>query len=199
MLGDQAGQQLPVLVKLAQHGVQPRQSLGERGHRGEHAEVARQQCLPALFQQRDACRRSRHGQPALQPGYVPALGRGREREGRLGLGQLVIDGEERGEPRAVQCQRRVDLIHEEHGIVPLAGVGDHRQVGGRPHVAGRVVRAAQQVGGRARLAQRRLDRRRVQVVSAGPVPGQRRVDDPPPVEAEPEPERWVDGGVDDDP
>jgi hypothetical protein len=114
-------------------------------------------------------------------------------------GHLVAQRAERHEAGAGQHERGVDLIHQQGGSVALAEGGDHLQLPGRPHVAGRVVRAAQHVGGRARLAERRLDRRRVQVVPARLVPGQWRIDDPPSVEAEPEPERRVDRRVDDDP
>src|SRR5260370_20224813 len=98
----------------------------------------------------------------------------------------------------MQDERRVDLVDQERDLGTLACVGDHLQVGARPDIAGRVVRAAEQVDGGVRPGQRRLDRVRVQPVPAGRVAGQRGVDDVPPVEAEPEPERRGEGGGGDD-
>jgi len=74
VLGKQPAQQRAVLVELAEQRIQPGQRLGERGDRREHADLAGQQRVPALTEQRGVPGRSGHGHPAFQPRDIPCLG-----------------------------------------------------------------------------------------------------------------------------
>ena len=74
-LGQQVGQQRPVLVQLVECRVQPRQPFGEGGHRCQDAEVRGDQRLPALLQERRPPVRAGDREAALEAGNVPPLRR----------------------------------------------------------------------------------------------------------------------------
>ena len=78
----------------------------------------------------------------------------------------------------------------------LADIGRGEQLLPRPDPAGRVVRAAEQVGAHVAVREGPVERLGIQVVPAVLLAPQRRLDDPPPGEPDPVKERLVDRGVD---
>jgi hypothetical protein len=97
-----------------------------------------------------------------------------------------------------QNQRRVDLVDQQKHVVALAEIGNRGQILPRPDPAGRVVRAAEQVGVHVVAGQGLVERLGVQVVAAIAGPAQRCLDDPAAREAQLVKERRVHRRVDHD-
>lgn len=93
----------------------------------------------------------------------------------------------------------MDLVDKKELAVARTEIGHRRQLLAGPDPAEWVVRAAEQVRADAVIAERPVERLEVQVVTAAGTPQQRRLDDMAPGEADPEEERRVHRGVDDNP
>ncbi len=112
---------------------------------------------------------------ALSPAQVPGLRGRHQRQAALGARHAQV----RHEVRVADHERRVDLVGDDPHAVPLGERGDGGQFLGGVDGAGRVVGAAQQVGGPAPVRDSLPERLLQDSEVEAPVRPERRLDDAP--------------------